>query len=319
MIQSTQLHRLLAQLTLLICVAGCGSEASDAVPVAVADEAGEESEEGSAASVLFPDLAESMPASGSLGASPAAPGGRPESFSAAEVGGFRLGAALGGGAPETAVVPAEGRADGCGSVLTGLLRDVRESHPDFGGEVTNLQRGLVQSELGADGKPVLSRNFERGFIESAASFRQWYETVPGVNLPYALELYLEPSDGKYSFESHDFFPLDGEGFGNEGQNHNFSFTLELHTRFRYSGGEVFEFSGDDDLWVFVNGVLAIDLGGVHAASSQELDLDDAADRLGIVPGNEYSLDFFQAERHATESNFQIDTTLEFTNCGAVLR
>jgi fibro-slime domain-containing protein len=54
---------------------------------------------------------------------------------------------------------------------------------------------------------------------------------------------------------------------------------------------------------------------VHAATNQSINLDAAAGHLGIVPQNEYALEFFQAERHATQSNFQIDTTLEFTNCG----
>ena len=72
--------------------------------------------------------------------------------------------------------------------------------------------------------------------------------------------------------------------------------------------------------MFINGQLAIDLGGVHEAEDQAIALDAAAARLGIAPGNEYALDFFQAERHVTESNFQIETTLEFTDCGAsVLR
>jgi fibro-slime domain-containing protein len=280
--------------------AGCGAVTNDPVPVEVT---GQEPE-----GILFPNLAdESMPA-------PASGTGMPADFTATDRGGWKLGSPLSAEAEEASAAVPENR-EGCGSVLTGVLRDIRERHSDFGGDITNLQRGLVQDTLGADGKPVLSANFDDGFIQSAESFRQWYQSEPEVNFPYALALYLAPNNGKFSFESHDFFPVDGTGFGNEGQNHNFSFTFELHTRFRYQGGEVFQFSGDDDLWVFVNGRLAIDLGGVHAAANQNINLDNAANRLGIAPGNEYALDFFQAERHATQSNFQIDTTLEFTNCG----
>jgi fibro-slime domain-containing protein len=288
-----------ALLTAVFFTVACGAVSNQPVPVAVVED--------DPSGVVFPNLVDDPGMPRASGTS------LPADFTAAERGGWKLGSPL-----STDPAPAEdadSRSDGCGSVLVGVLRDLRESHPDFGGEVTNLRRGLVQSALGADGKPVLAGNSRQGFIQSADSFRQWYASEPGVNLPYALALYLEPNDGKFSFESHAFFPLDGAGFGNEGQNHNFWFTFELHTRFRYQGGEVFQFSGDDDLWVFINGKLAIDLGGVHAAADQSLDLDTAADRLGIAPDGEYALDFFQAERHATQSNFQIDTTLEFTNCG----
>lgn len=304
-----QLSSSLAAALALVCGAGCGG-GNDPVPVGVSGNAG------AGAGVVFPDLAEQFPTDVDPAPTVSA---EPIDFIDTDVGGWRLGEALEPNAMEAAAEVGDGRSSGCGTILTGVLRDFRESHPDFGGDVTNLQRGLVRDTLGPDGKPELDDDFERGFIEDADSFRQWYETTPGVNLPYSLAVYLAPNGNNFTFESHDFFPLDGEGFGNEGQNHNFSFTFELHTRFRYQGGEVFEFSGDDDLWVFINGRLAIDLGGVHEASNQDIALDAAAERLGIEPGNEYALDFFQAERHSTESNFQIDTTLEFTNCGTTLR
>jgi fibro-slime domain-containing protein len=51
------------------------------------------------------------------------------------------------------------------------------------------------------------------------------------------------------------------------------------------------------------------LGGVHGAQSSTVDLDARAAEFGIVKGNKYSLDFFFAERHTSESNFRIDTTI----------
>ena len=49
----------------------------------------------------------------------------------------------------------------------------------------------------------------------------------------------------------------------------------------------------------------IDLGGVHAAHDQFVDLN----RLGLTDGESYPLDFFFAERHRTQSNFRIQTNL----------
>jgi len=85
------------------------------------------------------------------------------------------------------------------------------------------------------------------------AFAQWYHDVPGVNVTLPYEIPLEESatrPGLYQFTSINFFPLDGDprGFGDEGQGHDFDFTLATKFTFRYSGGELFGFTGDDALW-----------------------------------------------------------------------
>jgi len=90
--------------------------------------------------------------------------------------------------------------------------------------------------------------------------------------------------------------------------HNFSFTSEFHYWFKYEPDKAYrvELDGDDDVWVFVNKKLAIDLGGIHTAVAGSVTLDaNAAATYGLVPGKVYELAVFQAERQTTSSTLKI--------------
>jgi fibro-slime domain-containing protein len=202
------------------------------------------------------------------------------------------------------------------------IRDFQFGNPeDFenpDGNSDFASPGLVENDLGADGTPVYAPSgpvFPH--TSGAANFALWYHDSAGVNqaIPYTLQLTTN-SSGVTGFDSSAFFPIDGMGFGNEGLDvngveHNFSFTTEVHTSFVYHGGEHFTFTGDDDLWLFINGKLAIDLGGLHPSLAATVDLDAKAGELGITPGGHYRMDIFHAERHTDASNFHIETTI---NC-----
>ena len=115
-----------------------------------------------------------------------------------------------------------------------------------------------------------------------------------------------------------FFPLDGKPFtfgiqpvsvSRNPDQHNFAFCTELHTTFIHQSGLKFEFTGDDDVWVFINNKLVIDLGGLHPATSAFLYLDNLT---GLTFGGVYNFDFYQCERHTHQSNCRIATNIKMT-------
>lgn len=190
-----------------------------------------------------------------------------------------------------------------------IVRDFQASHPDFERAIDGVVPGKVSSTLGVDNKPVpvFAENMAGSSFSTHANFNQWYNDVPGVNQSVGYNLNLTetaPGSGIYEFESNSFFPIDGQLFGNEGNPHNYHFTLELHSAFTYRAGQTFNFTGDDDLWLFIDDQLVVDLGGVHSAANGSVNLDT----LGLIEGQTYSFDLFFAERHTTQSNFKMTIT-----------
>jgi fibro-slime domain-containing protein len=217
----------------------------------------------------------------------------------------------------------------CDRGLELIVRDFTDQHVDFEKNGTALT-GIVATMLGPDRKPVLALSAADRWMNDATvprAFAQWYHDAPGVNQRLSEWIsFNDDGKGLFIFDSPMFFPIDKEGFGNGpvpvsnpfldslgfSFDHNYLFTTEAHTRFTYMGGEQFGLSGDDDMWVFINDRLAIDLGGVHLSMTGTVNLDAQAQKLGLVLGESYPLDIFHAERHTVNSHYSIHTTIDFS-------
>jgi fibro-slime domain-containing protein len=237
-----------------------------------------------------------------------------------------------GGHPDFENNPANGMARYAGNMAPEIGEDGKPVFTGNGAKITTQWRDALNRQICY----LLHENFPMdgdvegafglagtGGITSVRTFNDWFRDVPVYNMsaPLTLTLVREAS-GLYVFDDQEdpyyidlggFFPIDDRlfgntpGSGNPNAQHNFHFTFEVHTQFQYDQalGQSFKFEGTDSVFLFIDGNLVNDLVGVHASHDQYVDLD----RLGLVDGEWYPLDFFFAQRYQPSAHFRIETNI----------
>lgn len=217
---------------------------------------------------------------------------------------------------------------------SGAYNDYKNNAKDSKG--TSYMAGMVSETLGANGVPTRSATFPEDcklsdhldywFLpvvigQDAAGKTYTNSTCRDLDLELDKEGYWFGQKNGSSPEGGFFFLDDFEYLDSaktvkniffdqlndkKNKKHNFGFTMKFQAKFEYIHGQKFEFKGDDDVWVFINNRLVVDLGGQHSEVVGSVDLDT----LGLIEGKEYPFHIFYVERHTSSSNFMMRTSMD---------
>ena len=183
--------------------------------------------------------------------------------------------------------------------------DMKEHSVPIYGMAVDAYKSIVLTDNGAG-----TYSFEAGYSGTKKDVR--YDRESGT-------IYNGTNGGDES----GFYPLEDLGYEQPGLltatskvnngAKNGSFTLRGESQFVYKEASnlYFTFTGDDDVYMYINGTLALDLGGAHGRNSKTVNLNDLdATKYGLKEGQVATFTFFYMERCSDASTFGIKTNME---------
>jgi len=213
--------------------------------------------------------------------------------------------------------------------------DGLESHYNFnpilGGNLNNMGcnksiSGMVSTTLDPEGVPIggisnectFSTDLEKWFTGDADHLIE-KERVIEIEHELIFAAHTNGnSPGFYHYIDADFYPLDNStgtlvdmGIEQQTNNHNLGFTMHIQTWFIYESDEQnlkAHFTGGDDFWIFIDGQLVLDQGGMKSSGQKHnIDVQSLVGNqiLHLFEGQKYNMDIFFAKRHTHNSNFNL--------------
>ena len=194
-----------------------------------------------------------------------------------------------------------------------ILNDLKDSTACTGdcrtAATPRAGKGNVRYGVGETaGAGNLKNNVSAAATAALGQVVDWSAIEPVSGLPY-IDLY-PAGQGEFADGTHpnvyDNSTWDAriEGLNNQ------MFCFESHAKFTFRNGMQFSFRGDDDIWVFIDSKLAVDLGGTHLAAPGSVKLDTLKGLHGaLVVGETYPIDIFFCDRRTDMSNVRIKTNM----------